>query len=785
MKRFLMCIIAVMVLATATPALAATMTATSAQFIIEVNDEARQLSTSPVSINGSTYLPLRATADLLGYDVGYDGANRIITLSDKVGAAASATRASAPSFGDGGEVFSATTAQFTIKVNGEARQLSTSPVLINGATYLPLRATAELLGYDVGYDGASRTISLTNKAVAGSSGEKWSVFVYLCGTDLESQKGYLASVNIAEMVSADQSDDVRVIFQTGGTAQWGYEGIDPEKLQRFEVVDGGFVLRDEQPLASMGAADTLGDYLAWGVESYPADKYMCLLWNHGGGSVTGVAFDELHDHDSLSLDELSEGLAMAGAQFEVIGFDTCLMSSMETAAAIAPYGRYMVASEEIEPGTGWDYSAWLSRLVKNSAQTGLELGKTICDTYYAKCQAGGSDDIVTLAVTDLSKIPALVMNFDAMAAEMKDVAENPEQLQLFSQAIVRAENYGGNNDNEGYTNMVDLGDLVRLSRNVLPQTAQKVLTSLNNAVRYRISGSSRAGSTGLSVFAPLSVAVEDLDAYSAVAVSGHYLRYLEGTLDWEVPGDLEVVVPVSRENSVSTKSISIADFPVVNALTASDYSVEFETVVEDNDYFLIFTNGYDAVQSVQYNLYFGDDENNSLNYLGSDYDLNADEDAGIYWSNFRNVWPIINDNTCSMIPLYFNGDYILYTVPILLNGEQTNLRMSYSYESNEYALHGTWQGIDESGMSSKEIRQLEDGDQIEFLFTAIDLESGELEVFEFGGFTVDGDPVVEEATLFDSTYYYQFEVTDIFGNTYQSDFIAISVQDGQLIVIEE
>lgn len=784
MKRFLMCLFAVVLLATATPAIAATMTATIAQFTIEVNNEAKQLSASPVLINGSTYLPLRATADLLGYDVGYDGANRIITLSAKVGTDSSAAHTNTAS-GNAGGVLSATTAQFTIKVNGEARQLSASPVLINGSTYLPLRATADLLGYDVGYDGASKTISLSDKAVADASGEKWSVFVYLCGTDLESQKGYLASINIEEMVNAEKSDDVRVIFQTGGTAQWGYEDIDPEKLQRFEVVDGGFVLRDEQALASMGEAATLGNYLAWGVESYPADKYMCLLWNHGGGSVTGVAFDELHGNDSLSLDELSEGLAMAEAQFEIIGFDTCLMSSIETAAAIAPYGRYMVASEEIEPGTGWDYTAWLSRLSRNSAQTGLELGKTICDTYYAKCEAGGSDDIVTLAVTDLSEIPELVMNFDAMAAEMKGVAESPEQMQLFSQAVVRAENYGGNNDNEGYTNMVDLGDLVRLTKNVLPQTAQKVLTSLNNAVRYRISGSSRTGSTGLSVFAPLSVAVEDLDIYSAVAVSGHYLRYLEGTLDWELPDDLEIVVPISQENSVGTKSMSIADFPAVNALTASDYSVQFETFVEGNDYVLAFTDGYDAVQSVQYNLYFLDDENNSLNYLGSDYDLNVDEDAGLYWSNFRNVWPIISDNTCSMIPLFFNGDYILYTVPILLNGEQTNLRMSYSYESNAYSLHGTWDGIDESGMSSKEIRQLEDGDQIEFLFTAIDLESGEVEVFEFGGFTVEGDPVVEEATLFDSIYYYQFEVTDIFGNTYQSDFIAISVIDGQQTVIEE
>lgn len=782
MKRFFVGLLVAIMLATATPAFASTLSATTAQFTVKVNGVAAQLSASPVLISGSTYLPLRATADLLGYDVGYDGANRIISLTDKVTTGAGAAAASPP--GNPGTQLTAITAQFTIKVNGEVKQLSSSPVLINGSTYLPLRATADLLGYDVGYDGASRTISLTDKLIAAADGTTWSVFVYLCGTDLESQKGFLASVNIEEMVNADQSDAVSVVFQTGGTAQWGYD-IDPAKLQRFEVVDDGFVLRDEQALASMGEADTLGDFLAWGVENYPADKYMCLLWNHGGGSVSGVAFDELYEHDSLNLDELAAGLSMAGTQFEVIGFDTCLMSTLETAAAIAPYGRYMVASEEIEPGTGWDYTAWLSRLSNNSAQTGLELGRTICDTYYQKCQLAGTEDMVTLAVTDLAKVPALVVNFDAMAAEMKGVAEDPEQMQLFSQAVLRAENYGGNNDNEGYTNMIDLGDLARLTKGVLPQTTQAVLTSLNNAVKYRISGSSRARSNGLSVFAPLSVGVEELDSYAAVAVSGHYLRYLEGTLEWQVPGDLRIVVPVAQSSGVGTKSISITDFPVVNALTAADYSVEFETYVLDNDYYLVFTDGADAVQSVQYNLYFLDEEANSLNYLGSDYDLNADAEAGVYWSNFRNVWPIINDNTCSMTPLYFGDDYILYTVPILLNGEQTNLRMSYSYASNSYTVHGTWDGIDEFGMSSKEIRQLADGDKIEFLFTSIGLETGEVETFAFGGFTVHGDPVVEEATLFDCTYYYQFEVTDIFGNSYQSEFIAISVADGNLTIVEE
>ncbi len=615
-------------------------------------------------------------------------------------------------------------------------------------------------------------------------GDKWSVFIYLCGTDLESKKGNLASMNIEEMLGAKKSDNVNIVFQTGGTESWGYEDINPKKIQRFEVAGNTFALKDEQPLASMGRAVTLGNFLQWGVKNYPADKYMCLLWNHGGGSISGVCFDELYENDSLNLDELAKGVSMAGVQFEMIGFDTCLMSSLETAAAIAPYARYMTASQEIEPGTGWDYNAWLSFLAATPRADGLDLGKIICDTYYDKCAAAETESIVTLSVTDLSVIPQLVASFDAMAAEMKGVAEAPDLLKSFSQAVARAENYGGNNDNEGYTNMVDLGDLVRLSIDVLPGTSVDVLANLDLAVKYKVNGESRPRSTGLSVFAPLQLREGELDVYADIAVSGHYLRYLEGTVDWTVPEDLQLVIPVTSNQRIITKAFSITDFPKVNGLKAEDFSMEFYTEVIGNDYYLTFSEGYENVASIQYNLFFMDEGSTDLYFLGSDFDVNYDDDDSTFWSNFRNVWPLINNNTCSMIPLSFSDDYILYTVPILLNEETTNLRMTYDYGTESYTIHGVWDGIDDSGMSGKEIRKLKNGDVIKFLFSYTNIETEEYVTFEFGGFTVDGDIVVEEADLFDSTYYYQFEITDIFGQKYLSDFVAISVVDGVATFIE-
>lgn len=109
--------------------------------------------------------------------------------------------------------------------------------------------------------------------------------------------------------------------------------------------------------------------------------------------------------------------------------------------------------------------------------------------------------------------------------------------------------------------------------------------------------------------------------------------------------------------------------------------------------------------------------------------------------------------------------------------------MLYHNDTAEYEVIGTWDGIDsETGMSSREVRKLQDGDLVEFVFEAYDLTTGEDASFVGSGFTVSGPVIAEEAILFDGVYYYQYEITDIFGNTYQSDFAVMESLGGEITV---
>lgn len=204
--------------------------------------------------------------------------------------------------------------------------------------------------------------------------ESWSVFVYMCGSDLETNYG-AASADIAEMLDARASDKITVIMQTGGARQWQNSVVPSDRLVRYLLKDGDLISLGEGPQVSMGDGRTLFEFIAFCQENYAADHQILLIWDHGGGSVFGFANDENFDFDSVSLGELRSALSsvygdkIAKKPFDIIGFDACLMATADTAASIAPYADYMVASQELEPGNGWQYTRWLNALAKNCIAT--------------------------------------------------------------------------------------------------------------------------------------------------------------------------------------------------------------------------------------------------------------------------------------------------------------------------------------------------------------------------------------------------------------------------------
>ena len=192
---------------------------------------------------------------------------------------------------------------------------------------------------------------------AYAADQTWAIYWYLCGSDLESDGG-AATRDIQEALEVELPESVKFIIQTGGAKEWHNDIIDAEALYRVEQIGDELEIVDELPLGNMGDPNTLRGFIEFCEENYPADRKALFLWNHGSGSGGGICYDEIYDDDFISFAKLKEVLTELYGEspgetgkkpFELIGFDACLMATLDMAGLAAPYAHYLVASEELEP----------------------------------------------------------------------------------------------------------------------------------------------------------------------------------------------------------------------------------------------------------------------------------------------------------------------------------------------------------------------------------------------------------------------------------------------------
>lgn len=605
----------------------------------------------------------------------------------------------------------------------------------------------------------------------------WAIYWYLCGSDLESNGGFATS-DLMEMMEVALPENVRVVIQTGGAKTWQNNVVDADILQRYVYDSEGLTLVDELPPASMGDAATLTDFLRYCKQNYPAEKTAVLFWNHGGGSVSGAAFDERYGYDSLTLDEMQTAFGRVweadenNPPLELVGFDTCLMATVDVAGTFAGTARYLVASEEVEPANGWDYTGWLGALAADPAMDGAALGEVICDAYYAGCQAVGTHSNATLSLTDLTRTGPLLEAYEAFGAEALAAAcEDPGFFSRFARVAAQSENYGGNTREQGYTNMVDLGHMARQSTGLL-QTAGDVLNALEDCVLYRVSGPYRAESTGLSCYYSYNGDLNDLYGYTNVG-AGQAFKYF---YSYELTGQLD------DAGMEYISGMNYEELPQIQSLAAMGWDGMPLQVDENGVSHLTLGPEADSILAgIGFSLYYFDEENDIMLLLGTDNDMNADWENGVFSDNFRGVWGGIDGHMVYMELCFEGEDYNLYSVPVLLNGEPYNLQVAYDFTTEEWSILGARQGIGEAGMSDKELRLLQPGDALTTIWY-LSSYSGEdgLEAYAVEELTVTADTAFAEMKLPNGRYGMVFEMRDAMDNYAYSDSVFFLCEGGEI-----
>ena len=678
-------------------------------------------------------------------------------------------------------------------------------------------------GLSVKAQRGSKTLQIERPALTGARPKgiekgTWTVFVYLCGSDLETNGG-AATADLGEMVGASGSENVRFVVETGGAKQWR-SNVDGKKITRYVIQDGAISVAESVKAANMGETNTLSDFLTWGLKNYPAEHMGLIMWDHGGGSITGVCFDERNKYDSLLLRELELSMAKTALtmwqKFDFVGFDACLMGTLETANMFASYADYMIASQEVEPGTGWEYSTIIEYLAKNPGCNGGELGKALCDGYLESLPAR-SAATATLSVIDLSQIDTLLQSFYNFSEEIYESGGDQGTLATMTRGIRSAECYGTNNWMEGYTNMVDLGGIVNACAAVTP-SADDVRAALSKCVTYQVRGRSHSRSSGLSVYYPLSVKdSRELTAFQTVAANPSYLSYVDRLAhgatysggsqatqytsysDDSWYGSDELWSLLMDEDTITTLLGALAStrsvdphWEYVDEHDGTSRVVTFAQEPEVDDegvYWMQFDKeGIKNVASADALVYrkTGDD---TFLTLGETYEVYADWDEGIVEDGFDGKWLSLPDGqTLCLYVVESNEDEAIFTSPVRINGEDCYLRMHQDLASGAVEVEGKWTASGENGLVNRSCLPIEAGDKIVPLYSthaeegnaaekSYDVEGNEYEVPK-GGLTIDF------GNLPLGTYFYSFNITDVYGDRYVTDQVEFDVEEDGIYFVQ-
>ena len=618
----------------------------------------------------------------------------------------------------------------------------------------------------------------------GNNRDTVTILVYMCGTDLESQQG-MATSDLKEMANATIGQNINLIVYTGGCSRWRNNVISSRTNQIYRISNGKFeCLEDNAGNASMVNPETLVSFIQYGKKNYDADRMCLIFWDHGGGSVSGFGYDEKVGHNqSMTLAGINSALKKANVKFDFIGFDACLMATVENGLMLGQYADYMIASEETEPGVGWYYTNWLTKLSRNTSMPTIEIGKMIADDFVEVCNRQCRGQATTLSVVDLAELQATVPEeLKQFSIGTNDLIQNKEYKKV-SSARSKTREFA-------QQTKIDQIDLVDFARHLGTSEGKTLAKALQGAVKYNRTGGNISSAHGLSIYFPYKRASkvnQMVSTYQAIGMDEEYTRCIQEFASLEVCGQVSAGTSLNgygSGNSASSSLLgslfgsgnngytpytqsgleellggmygssgstgSILDLFMGRSMTADKaagyimenhfdpsmlYWQDKKIILPDNQWNMIT----DVVKNVFY------DDGSGFIDLGCDaeFDLNGN----ILTDNFDGTWISIDRQPVAYY--YLNtvedGDNYVISgyVPAILNGERVNLILLFDSERPEGYISGAQKVYNdgESDAQAKMLISIGRGDRIQFLCDYYDYEGNYRDSYKLG----------EPVTLGDST----------------------------------
>ncbi|SDH59129.1 hypothetical protein SAMN05421827_13033 [Pedobacter terrae] len=576
------------------------------------------------------------------------------------------------------------------------------------------------------------------------------LLIYMNGSDLES-KHQLASEDINEIIHSYKNvdDHFATVILHGGTKKWHFsEPISSDSLTYSKVTKDGFEKVNVTTNKSIGDPSTLADFIAFSKKNFPAERYGLIFWNHGRGSVHGFGYDELFPEDiSLSLREMGEAFADLkrngnDLNLDFIGFDACLMATIETATVLAPYAEYMVASQELEPGNGWNYQYIINSLSTNPNLSTTQLlegiAKSYIDTYSSQPYLQA-----TLSVIALHKVDALNTSVGKLISNIATNLSTYPPKEAFKQKSnyrAKSKSFGLPSFSFAAEDMIDIFSFFKLATKSTDTLFTDFEKKLRDAVLFNAYSKNldKDAISGLSVYFPYynRKTASQLNDYFQIPFNTAFEKFVENYVAEWIGGGVD--------------SVFVSD---------SGRKLNAAMLVNTNKIYLNIRKLTGDSTLVSYGL---DAYDTNVDYRGNITLYGGNKKWDARWISINGI------NVCVFMGLS-NQLGVSYNVPVLWNGKQAELIMKYfNVDGENLAKVIGFREISADGITDK-IKDLQAHDEIVFLGqNALD-ESMNIEL---GKITIT-DPSaldIKLSTMPKGNYQVGFCMVDFYGNKHYTKF---------------
>lgn len=508
----------------------------------------------------------------------------------------------------------------------------------------------------------------------------------------------------------------------------------------------------------------------------------------------------------MSLAGIDRALEAAGVTFDFIGFDACLMATAENAIMLDSYGDYLIASEQTEPGIGWYYTNWLTKLARNTSMPTIEIGKSIADDFVTACHRYCPGQQTTLSVTDLAEFSATVPPaLSKFAGTISDLIST-SSYQVVSRARSMSREFASET-------RIDQVDLIDLAQNMGNTEGQNLINAISGAVKYNLTNNI-SHAYGLSIFFPyksLRSVDSAVNTYNAIGMDSAYTKCIQEFASLETAGqaamggtqsplgslfgtdsyssygssdligqllgsflggDLSSLYGLDSGNTGYLFGRSLSDEDTVKYITEHHFDPSQLKWEKSGDQMVLSLSDdqWAYVDEMDLNLFY--DTGRGYADLGLDNVYSYDKQGRLVADTSR-AWLGINGQIVAYYRLSTEDDGENYRVtgriPALLNDEYVNLFVVFDNDHPSGYVTGA-SVVYKNGETDtvpKNLTEIVDGDRIQFICDMYSYNEEYMDSVTLGDeITVDGDLEVMDLDIGSGEARITYRFTDIYNNEF-------------------